>query len=176
MEKQIDTTRIYEGKVVRLRKDKVELEDGSYSYREVVEHNGGACIALKDNDGKYFMVKQYRYSQSVDMLEFPAGKLEVNENPYDAILRESIEETGYEAINVKEYGYIVPTCGYCEEKIYLYSGDSGTYFGQHFDEDEDLHLFKYSLEEIKDMITKGIINDAKTIALVYHLMSNSNDN
>ena len=57
MEKQISREEIYNGKVIHVVKDEVELDDGTRSIREVVLHNGGACIALK-NEGKYYMVSQ----------------------------------------------------------------------------------------------------------------------
>ena len=169
MEKQIKRNEIYTGKIIHVVCDDVELDDGTTSKREVVYHNGGACIALKDDDGKFFMVEQYRYALGKDMIEFCAGKIEKGENPDDAILRETIEELGYEVKNLKKFGYIVPTCGYCSEKIYLYYGEAGKKVDRHLDKDERIDLLKYSCKEIKDMIRSGKIDDAKTIALMFHL-------
>ena len=76
MEKQLSREEIYNGKVIRVAKDEVLIDDGSHAWREVVLHNGGACIALK-KDGAYFMVNQYRYVLGKMMLEFPAGKIEI---------------------------------------------------------------------------------------------------
>ncbi|MBQ0035840.1 MAG: NUDIX hydrolase [Firmicutes bacterium] len=168
MEKQISRQEIYKGKVIHVVKDEVELDDGSKTIREVVLHNGGVCIGLKHGD-KYFMVKQYRYATGKEMLEFPAGKIELNENPDEAILREAIEETGFKAKNVRKFGSIIPTCGYCSERIYLYTGEADEYMGQNLDEDERLNVFEYTLEEIKQMIIDGKIDDSKTIALMYRL-------
>ncbi|MDO4940383.1 MAG: NUDIX hydrolase [Erysipelotrichaceae bacterium] len=168
MEKQINRQEIYKGKVIHVVKDEVELDDGSKTIREVVLHNGGVCIGLKHDD-KYFMVKQYRYATGKEMLEFPAGKIELNENPDEAILREAIEETGYKAKNVKKLGSIIPTCGYCSERIYLYSGETDEYMGQNLDVDERLNVYEYTLQEIKQMIIDGTIDDSKTIALMYRL-------
>ena len=80
MERQVNREEIYQGKVIHVVKDEVELDDGSRAYREVVIHNGGVCIALKDGD-KFYMVRQYRYSLGKEMLEFPAGKIEKGEDP-----------------------------------------------------------------------------------------------
>lgn len=168
MEKQKNRQEIYEGKVIHVVKDGVILDDGTSAVREVVKHNGGVCIALKD-DQYYYMVRQYRYAQSKEMLEFPAGKIEKNENPDDAIIREVEEETGFCAKNIRNLGSIVPTCGYSSEVIYLYYGEVDKYVGQNFDVDERINLEKYTLKEIKEMIKKNIIDDAKTIALLYRL-------
>lgn len=168
MEKQVKRDEIYQGKVIHVVKDEVVLDDGTKTIREVVLHNGGVCIALK-NDGYYYMVRQYRYALGRDMLEFPAGKIEKGELPDQAILREVVEETGYEAKNTKKFGYIIPTCGYCSEKIYLYYGEADKHIGQHFDVDERLNLEKYTFSQIKEMIKNGEIDDSKTIALMYRI-------
>ena len=168
MEKQIKRQQIYKGHVIDVVKDEVELDDGTRSYREVVLHNGGACIALKDGD-YYYLVRQYRYPFGKMMYEFPAGKIDKGEQHLETVLRESIEETGYSAKNVRYFGYIIPTCGYCAEKIYLYYGEADEYLGQHFDKDEDITLEKFTFKQIKEMIKEGIIEDSKTIALMYHL-------
>ena len=169
MESQIKRNEIYTGKIIHVVCDDVRLDDGSSSKREVVYHNGGACIALKDVDGKFFMVEQYRYALGKDMIEFCAGKIELGENPDETIIRETKEELGYEVKNLKKFGYIVPTCGYCSEKIYLYSGEVGKKVDRHLDKDERIDLLKFSYKEIREMIRNGEIDDAKTIALMFHL-------
>ena len=168
MERQYSREEIYDGKVIHVVKDEVILDDDTRAYREVVLHNGGVCIALK-KDEKYFMVSQYRYALGKQMLELPAGKIEKGEDPDDAVRREVIEETGYEADNLKKLGSIIPTCGYCTERIHLYFAEAGKEVGQHLDRDERIDLFLYSLEEIKEKIRSGEIDDAKTIAVIYHI-------
>ena len=168
MEKLINRKEIYKGKVIHVVLDEVSLDDNSKSNREVVYHNGGVCIGLKHND-KYFMVKQYRYAHEKEMLEFPAGKIEKGENPDGAILREAIEETGYSAKNVIKLGQMIPTCGYSSEVIYLYLGEADEYIGQDLDEDERINVFEYTIDEIRQMIIDGKIDDGKTIALMYQI-------
>ena len=168
MEKKIKRDEIFKGKVIHVVKDEVLLDNGNTSVRELVLHNGGACIALKKDD-RYFMVKQYRYTFSKEMLEFPAGKIEVGEDPKETILREVVEETGYSVKNLKSFGYIIPTCGYCSEKIYLYYGEADEYLGQDLDADENILLNQFTFKEIKEMIRNNQIDDAKTIALMYHI-------
>ena len=84
MEKQISRKEIYDGKVIHVVCDDIVTDDNIEAKREVVLHNGGACIALKDeSDGKYFLVKQYRYCHEKEMLEFCAGKIEKDEKGND---------------------------------------------------------------------------------------------
>lgn len=173
MEKKISREEIFNGHIIKVVKDQVELDDKSLSYREVVLHNGGVCIALEDDEDKFLMVKQYRYAMQSEMYEFCAGKLELNEKPLDAILREAKEETGYEVKDVISYGFIAPTCGYCSEKIYLYSAKVKTFKGQNLDAEENISLHRFTLTEINQMIDEGLIFDAKTICLVHHLNKRS---
>ena len=169
MEKQIIREKIYDGKVIKVVVDDIEMNNGVKAKREIVLHNGGACIAIKDTDGKYFLVKQYRYAHQCEMLEFCAGKIEPNENPDDTVIREAREETGVIVKNVRKFGYIIPTCGYSSEKIYLYYGEVDKTVNQDFDEDEFINVYKYTYSEIKEMILNGTITDAKTIAIMYHI-------
>ncbi|MBP3891397.1 MAG: NUDIX hydrolase [Solobacterium sp.] len=168
-EKQISKKYPYKGKVVNIRVDEAEVENGDIVFREVVEHPGGVCIALEDEEGKFTLVLQWRYAQEEELLEFPAGKLEPNENPRDAILRETVEETGYEPIALEEMGMFVPTGAYGQERVYLYYAKQGAYIGQHLDEDEHIQLKKYTLDEIIDLIMSGEIIDGKTCTLAFKL-------
>lgn len=169
MEKKLKREEIYNGKVIRVVKDDVELDDKKTSVREVVIHRGGACVALKDDDGKFFLVKQYRYCQEKEMLEFCAGKLEIGESADLTVYREAEEELGYKIKNVKKFGYIIPTCGYSNEKIYLYYAEVDRKVQRHLDEDENIDVYKYTFDEIKQMIRNEEIDDAKTIALMYRM-------
>lgn len=169
MEKFISSERIFEGKIINIRKDKVLVKNGNQAYREIVEHNGGSSIALKNNEGNFYLVKQYRYGQKDYTIEFVAGKLEKGEDPTAAIERETIEESGYSVKNLRYFGYMMPTPAYDEEKIYLYYGETDEYLGQNLDEDEDIELLTYSLKELMEMVKLNEIKDAKTIALVYYI-------
>ena len=169
MEKFLSSERIYEGKIINVRKDLVEIDDEKSANREIVEHNGGSSIALKNDEGKFYLVRQYRYAQKEYTLEFVAGKLEKGENPTEAIKREAVEESGYSVKNLEYFGYMMPTPAYAEEKIYLYYGEADEYLGQDLDDDEDIELLSYSYEELTRMVKTNEIRDAKTIAMILYL-------
>lgn len=166
-EKQLEKEYVYEGRVITVRKDKAELPDGSIALREVVEHPGGVCIALEDDDGTFFFVSQWRYAQEKVVLEYPAGKREEGEDPLETAKREIIEETGYEGKDFEYYGEFIPTGAYCAEKIYMYYAKKGTYYGQHLDKDENIRVTKMTLDEVVEKIMKHEITDGKTIALTF---------
>ena len=164
-EKQIKSDLIYNGKVVKLYVDDVKCPNNNLSKREIIKHNGGVCI-LAIIDNKVILEKQYRYAYDEVLYELPAGKLEKNENPYDAALREFEEETGYKANTLIDYGKMYPTCGYSNEIIYMYVAKDIIKTKRHLDEDEFIEIEYVNLEEVVDMIKKGIIKDAKTICLI----------
>ncbi len=162
-EKTLNSKVVYEGKVVTVLKDDVEVADGHKSFREVILHSGGVVIAaLKDSD-TILLVKQYRYPLKHVNLELPAGKLEIGEDPNEACKRELEEETGYRAKVWKSLGYINTTPGICTEKLYLYLAKNLEFVGEHPDEGEILKCCEYNLKDVFDMIQNGEINDAKTI-------------
>ena len=94
-EKTVSSEEIYDGKIIKVRKEKVELPDGRLATRELIGHPGGVGIIAVDGDGKVFMVTQYRIAAKSEMLEIPAGKMEYGEDPLECGARELIEETGY---------------------------------------------------------------------------------
>ncbi len=166
-EKALESTRIYDGAILNVRKDIALLPDGRTAPREVVEHPGGVGIALEDEEGKFFMVTQWRYGQRKVMTEFPAGKKEKGEEPLVTAKREIIEETGYEGLDFVHLGKLVPTPAYDEEVIDLYYARKGRKLGQHLDDDEYLNVTRMSLNEIIDGIMNGTIDDAKTVAMAF---------
>lgn len=166
IEKTLTSDVVYNGKIINVYNDKVEISTGKTSYREVVEHSGGVVILAvhkKDNIEKILMVKQFRYPLKQALLELPAGKLEKDEDPFEAAKRELTEETGYIAQNWEDLGYIYTSPGYSNEKLYLYKATNLEYVGDCPDEGEILIEYEFSIEEIKKMIQNGDITDAKTI-------------
>jgi ADP-ribose pyrophosphatase YjhB (NUDIX family) len=83
----------YNGLIINARLDRVVLQNGEHSLREVVEHPGGVTVLPMDENGYVYCVRQYRYPIGEHLLEVPAGKLEKGENPLDCAVRELSEET-----------------------------------------------------------------------------------
>jgi len=165
-EKTIDTKRIYEGKILNLRVDKVLLPNGRESSREVVEHHGAVCVVPVEADGTVHMVRQYRYPFDEAVLEVPAGKLDPGEQMWDAANRELEEETGMKAEELIYIGDIRPSVAYLTEVIHMFAARGLIKTQQHLDEDEFLEIECYSLDALVDMIMENKITDAKTIAAV----------
>ncbi len=165
-EKTLNSQIVYDGKVMTVIKDDVEVADGHKSFREVVLHSGGVVILAQKDDDTVLLVKQYRYPLKQTVLELPAGKLEPDEDPDRAAIRELEEETGYRAKTWKSLGYINTTPGICTEKLYLYLAKDLTFSGAHPDVGEIIKCFEYKIKDVIDMINTGVINDAKTICTI----------
>ena len=111
-------------------------------------------------------MRQYRYALDRELIEIPAGKLEKEEDPLEAAKRELGEEAGLAAAEYRDLGYIIPTCGYCSEIIYLYAAKGLSPVGQHLDADEFLSVFTLPLDKAAEMVLSGEITDSKTVAAV----------
>jgi len=165
-EKTLSSETIFEGRLIRVRRDTVELADGYRTVREVVDHPGGVVIAAVDEDGFLYTVEQYRYPFGETVLELPAGKLEWGEDPDAAAVRELREETGLTASSMRRVGVTYPSPGYCGEKLYLYLASGLSQGSQDLDEGELLRCSKMPFGQALAMVRANAIRDAKTIALI----------
>lgn len=166
-EKQLSAEYLYEGRIIKLRRDTALLPNGNTAYREVVEHNGGVCVVPITDDGKIIMVEQYRYPYSEVIAEIPAGKRDsLEEEPLATGIRELKEEVGANAQKMTFLGKLYPTPGYCGEIIWMYAATGLTFGEQSPDEDEFLNVKAVPLDEVVEKILSGEITDAKTQAAV----------
>lgn len=168
-EKTLTSEPIFDGRVIRVTLDSVELENGKTSTREVVHHHGGAGIAALTENGEIYLVRQYRYALGRELIEIPAGKLEKDEDPFLAAQRELGEETGLVADTYLNLGDFIPTCGYCSEIIYLYAAKHLHMAEQHLDEDEFVSVFTLPLGDAVEKVLSGEIQDGKTVAAILKL-------
>ncbi len=165
-EKTLNRKEIFDGRIINVHVDEIELPNGNHSVREVVEHSGGVCVAAITDEDEIFMVRQFRYPFSRELIEVPAGKLEKGEEPQKAALRELEEECGVVSENVISLGTVYPTVAYCSEIIYMYAAKNLKSTNQHLDEGEFLGVEKVKLSKAVDMVMSGEISDAKTVAAV----------
>lgn len=161
-EKKLNSKEVFKGKIIDLCVDDVILENGSLATREVINHPGGVGIVPLTDDNKVVMVKQFRYPFSKVILEIPAGKLDLGEDPLEAGKRELLEETGIKADFYKSIGQLYPTPAFLKEIIYMYVAKGLKNFSQSLDEDEFLDVEYIDIDKLVDMILNGEIKDSKT--------------
>lgn len=166
-EKQLKSQVKYEGKVLSMREDVVELPDKSQSMREVVQHNGAVGVVAVNDKGEVILVKQFRAGIRRVTLELPAGKLEKGENPLECGIRELVEETGYVAGKTIKLTSIATSPAILEEIIHIYLSTDLTKGKTNPDEGEFVEVISLPIEEVKSMIVAGEIEDAKTIAGIF---------
>ena len=120
IETTLSSEKIFDGRILHIRRDTVRLPDGSDATREVVDHPGGVCVLALDDENRALLVSQFRYPYKEVVREVPAGKLEYGEDPREAAIRELAEETGATAGEFRSLGELYPSPGYCGEIIRMY--------------------------------------------------------
>lgn len=169
-EKTIKSEEIYDGRIVKLRVDEVELPDGSFSKREIVTHQGAVAV-LVIKDGQMLFVKQYRIASQQLLTEIPAGILEIGEDPEDAAIRECQEEIGYRPLNLFKLGEFIPTPGYCTEKITLFCATELIWDPLEEDADEFIRVVKIPIRTARTLFINGQFIDGKTVAALGYYFS-----
>ncbi len=162
-EKTMKSDKLYEGKLLNLRIDTVELPDKKYSKREIVEHPGGVAVIPITSDNCIVLVKQYRKAVEKFLLEIPAGKLELNEEPRETAIRELKEETGYIAGKVEYLLEFYTSPGFSNEKIYLFIATDLIPGDMELDAGEFIEIEKHNIHDLVKMVDRGEIIDSKTI-------------
>lgn len=157
----------YQGSILTVYKDYMKFENGNTAIFDFIHHDGAAAVVPVLPDGRLLMVCQYRNALERDTLEIPAGKLD---NPgEEGILcaaRELEEETGYRCDQLERLLTLRTTVAFCDEKIEIFVARNLIKTKQHLDEDEYVDVKAYTVEELKNKIFAGEIQDSKTIAAI----------
>ena len=163
--KRLNRTPVHHGAIIDYYTDEVQLPDGRTEMWDFIDHKGAAAAVAVLDDGRLVMVRQFRNALDRLTLELPAGGLQYRGEPtLDAARRELKEETGYAATSMELLLNLRTTVAFCNEKIDIYLAKGLVRGQQHLDDDEYLGVEIHDLEELKGMIFRGEIEDAKTIA------------
>lgn len=164
IEKKVSSEKLYEGYIVDLSIDTIELPNGKMSKREVIHHSGAVAIVPIDPDGNVVMVKQFRYAAGRVLLEIPAGTLEDGEDPHKCAIRELQEEVSLKPGRLQKLGGIFVAPGYTTEFIHLYLATDLSESKLNMDEDEFIEVVRLTLPEALNKIAAGEIIDAKSVS------------
>ncbi|MBI2906251.1 MAG: NUDIX hydrolase [Chloroflexi bacterium] len=163
-ERTIATERIYEGRILNLRIDTVELPNGKTTRREIVEHGDAVAVVALDADDNVLLVRQYRKPIERELLEIPAGGVHPGEEPLDCARRELQEETGYLASSMEKIAMLYTSPGFSSELMHIYLATILSEAPLEADEDEIIELVRVPLWDTPALVASGEICDAKSIA------------
>lgn len=167
-EETVSSRLVFEGGLLRVRRDEVRLHDGAAAKREYVEHPGAVMMLAFVDPETILLERQFRYPKHRHFIELPAGKLNPGEPPLATAKRELIEECGYEAGEWWSIGAFDPCIGYSDEVIHLFGARSLTHVGANLDAGEHLEVFAAKLSDALQWVRDGIITDTKTtIAILW---------
>ena len=157
-------TNIHQGKVYSLIKENVTLDNGITTDMEFIEHPGATAIVPMLNKTRIVLLNQYRHALRKYIWEIPAGTLDPRESVISCAKRELIEETGFSAGQWRSLGEITPVPGYSDEHIHIFLATGLQPVERHLDVDEIIQVHEVECQEALQMIRRGVIQDAKSIA------------
>ena len=155
---------IHQGKVYSLITENVTLDNGITTDMEFIEHPGATAIIPMLNKTRIVLLNQYRHALRKYIWEIPAGTLAPGESVINCAKRELIEETGFAADKWHSLGEITPVPGYSDERIHVFLATGLQPAERHLDEDEIIQEHEVECEKVLNMIRRGEIQDAKSIA------------
>jgi ADP-ribose pyrophosphatase len=169
-EKLLRRTKVYDGPIFGVSRDEVLEPGGLRTTREVITHPGSVVVLPVLDDGKIVMIRQYRHAARQHLWELVAGRIDAGESPKKAAARELLEETGYRAKRFSVFLEVFPTPGFLEEKLYILLAEGLTAGEAEPEFDEKIISRSYSAGELKQMMRRGELIDAKSIAgILYYL-------
>jgi 8-oxo-dGTP pyrophosphatase MutT (NUDIX family) len=160
-------TTLHRGRVFKLIRENVTLDNGVTTDMEFVTHPGATAIIPMLNESRVLLLKQYRHSLRKYIWEIPAGTLDPQESVINCAKRELIEETGFSADQWQKLAEITPVPGYSDERIHIYLATELQPAEQNLDKDEIINVHELEYSEAIEMIKTGQIQDAKSIAGLY---------
>lgn len=157
---------IHTGHVITVVEAAFSSPDGETFHRDVVRHPGAVSVVAVHDDGRVVLVRQYRAALDAQLLEIPAGKRDVADEPLETTARrELIEEVGLDAERFEHLVCFHNSVGFCDEEshIFIATGLSSAPMDRQGIEESYLEIVEVPLAETPAMIASGEITDAKTV-------------
>jgi 8-oxo-dGTP pyrophosphatase MutT (NUDIX family) len=161
----LSTREIYRNHWLRLREDEILRSNGKKGIYGVVEKEDCAII-LPIDDGRVWLVEQFRYTIHERALELPQGGWEMEvENPEELARGELKEETGLVAAEMTYLGMLWIAYGFARQKQHVFLATGLTHSEKDPDpEEHDLAMRSFTVAEFEELMLDGTIRDASTLA------------
>ncbi len=163
----LERSYVFDGRVFRVRQDRIRLPGGRETVLDIVEHHGAVVILPVSEEGYIWFVRQYRHAAGKYLLELPAGTLEPNESPETCARRELQEEIGMKAAQWTYLGSFYVAPGYTSEHMHAYLAQDLQPSSLGRDEDEILDVVSLPWPDVWNMVRQRAIHDAKTLATLF---------
>lgn len=164
---RLERNLVYEGSIINMYKDTIQIPNGNIAYWDFIGHNGAAAVLPVNEEGKILLVKQWRNALDRFTYEIPAGGLNTIDEPMkDCAARELEEETGYKSNDLKFLVSLKTTVAFCNERIDVFLAKNLIKTQQNLDEDENIEVHTFELKELLNLIQDGIIQDSKTVSAI----------
>ena len=159
---------VFNGRVFSAVVDRVRLPHGVVVDMEVVRHPVSVVLIPLDDEQRVVLVRQYRYAVDRWIWELPAGSVDPGEAPEAAAARECAEEIQLSPGHVQHLGSFYPTPGFCDEAMIFFRLTNLRTPGAadpevHVDPDEYFEIRRFTLNELRALISRGEIQDMKTV-------------
>ena len=170
--KILDSTYLVKAPWAVLRKDVCQMPSG-YTVPEyyVLEYPNWVNAVALTEDNQFILVKQYRHGAATTVLEIPGGVIDQNENSFDAVKLELLEEPGYRFDSYEKICELFPNPATSNNITTTYLAKGGVKVqNQQLDLQEEIEIILVSPKELKQMLFDNKFGQAlHTAALFYAL-------
>lgn len=162
--KRENRTLVHQGAWISMYRDTMSFANGNTADWDFIHHNGAAAMVAEEEDGHIIMICQWRPGADGEILELPAGGINLGETAKEAAIRELREETGALCEDAAPLLMIQPSPAYNDERVSIFFCKVTGYADIEPDENEYITIERFYLEELIEMIMAGKITDSKTVA------------
>ncbi|MDR0390398.1 MAG: NUDIX hydrolase [Planctomycetaceae bacterium] len=160
---------VFSSRVFKVVKRFITGRSGNQLERHIIVHPGAVVVLPELSGDRVVLIRQHRVAVDGELIELPAGTIELGEEPIITARRELIEETGYTAASLTNIMKFFSSPGFIKEEMYLFHAEGLIPGPTAMEDGEKIETIIVPLVDAMKMITTGEIRDAKTIIGLYWL-------
>jgi len=162
-ERLIGSRSVFEGRLISVQVDEVELPGGGRATREIVKHPAAVAVVPMLPDGRVVMIRQYRQAAGKTLWELPAGLVEEGEEPEETVRRELGEEVGYEPGELTHFFSVYLSPGFSSEIIHVFLARELRPVEVESPPDERIEAVAMPLAEAVERVRRGEVQNAAAV-------------